>query len=553
MKVAVVGSGLAGLTTAYLLRREGVEVWLIEKSEALGFHSHSVTIPTDEKGVEAGPPWVVDVPMRGFQGGYYPLLLSLYHHLGLPIVAKDYTFSFSSPISTYFIHSGASGLSVPSFPANAFANPLTFLHAIITFLGVALCYILLLALSLMAWHNVLPRSLSSPDLTLRDFTTQISTFLARPITLPVIRWSPFTPLGNAFEHFIAKIVLPLFSSVGTMSSSDVWSLPARVIFEYVHTTLGTSHYHLAKGHSAADVARLLSEPVRNQPGLDHVRLGTEITALKHDPCGGIRVELKRREQVDDLVVDKVVLATQASVARWLLQGYERDLRDSNEVQRACRAGRIMRALGDVTYRETIVVTHRDTTILPRPSDRRDLNFFLPTASSSSSQSLASYQSSLPADRPDIPYFSPKLGKLYTMATQIVPHPQGKQLPVLQTTNPVMPINPDKVLSVSRLERALPLTHPRRTLTAIRSNAQEVHIAGSYAYPGIPLLEGCVGSAKLAVEAILHGQSGQHEEGGIAQAGTGRHIGEIDWDHGRGGWVERMWRWRWQSSEMSVWS
>lgn len=31
MRVLVVGSGLAGLTTAYLLRREDIEVWLIEK------------------------------------------------------------------------------------------------------------------------------------------------------------------------------------------------------------------------------------------------------------------------------------------------------------------------------------------------------------------------------------------------------------------------------------------------------------------------------------------------------------------------------------------
>lgn len=35
-KIAVIGSGLAGLTTAYLLAEAGLDVWLIEKVGALG-------------------------------------------------------------------------------------------------------------------------------------------------------------------------------------------------------------------------------------------------------------------------------------------------------------------------------------------------------------------------------------------------------------------------------------------------------------------------------------------------------------------------------------
>lgn len=75
-RFAVIGSGLAGLTAAYLMRQEGMEVWLIEKvrsyflqkvlkqSDRLGFHASSVHVPTVK-----GEDWVVDVPMRSFQGG----------------------------------------------------------------------------------------------------------------------------------------------------------------------------------------------------------------------------------------------------------------------------------------------------------------------------------------------------------------------------------------------------------------------------------------------------------------------------------------------------
>ncbi|WVQ95727.1 hypothetical protein IAU59_002826 [Kwoniella sp. CBS 9459] len=567
MRVAVIGSGLAGLTTAYLLRKEGVEVWLVEKSDKLGFHSHSVEVdgPAGNRDdVDDGSirghgrdRWIVDVPMRGFQGGYYPLLLSLYRHISLPVVSADYTFSFSSPRSTYFIHSGSSGVSIPSLPSAAWSSPFALVHHVLTFLGVALCYLLLLVLSFMAWHDLLPSALSSPELTLRGFTTHLSAFLSCPITIPVIRYSPWTPLGETFEFFIAQIVLPLFSSVGTMTSKDVWELPVRVILEYVHKTLGTSHYHLARGYSAADVARLLSESVRVQ-GEGHVRLSTEIMGLEHDDDGGLKLALGRKGETaecEDLLVDKVVLATQASVAHRLLKGFEKDLRQAGLEKERRQVDRMKQALGAVRYRETIVVTHRDASVLPEKANQRDINFLLPTTSSLNNPSFASVASKGTKNdtiNSAVPHFSVKTDNctIYTMATQIIHHPngKGKGKAVLQTTNPVVPINPQAVLSVSRLERALPLRRPREVLSALRPTSSRIYIAGSYAYPGIPLLEGCVGSAKLAVEAILREQRDGNDGGNDSSIEL--RTGGVDWKYGRGGWAERVWNWR---RKQGIWS
>lgn len=69
VRVAVVGSGLAGLATAYLLqvntetKGQILDVHLFERNASIGMDSESVTVPNE------GQQKRVDVPMRAFSEG----------------------------------------------------------------------------------------------------------------------------------------------------------------------------------------------------------------------------------------------------------------------------------------------------------------------------------------------------------------------------------------------------------------------------------------------------------------------------------------------------
>ncbi|TYJ51116.1 hypothetical protein B9479_008331, partial [Cryptococcus floricola] len=428
------------------------------------------------------------------------------------------------------------------------------------------------------------------------FTTHLSSFLARPLPIPFIGWSPKTPLGYAFESFMGTIVLPLFSAVGTMTHQDVFNLPVRILLEYIHVTLGTAHYRLGKGLASGDVTARLVGVVEEQ-GEGYVNVSTEVRGLEYAVGGGVRVKLRRvsangdgdgnregggAEGVESLRVDKVVLATQASVARPLLEDLEANLKTWGEEKERRRVRRMAEALQSVRYRETIVINHRDTSLLPSSPDRRSINLHLPSSPSSSPSSSSSAPPPAEEDEGKTPFFPPSGESVYTMATEVIVPPQGSGggEVVLQTTNPVVPIAREKVLSVSRLERALALKDPLSTLQNLQPHSPKalIYLAGSYVHPGIPLLEGCVASARKVVEGVLEGDRYHHVrklgegkgrgegknlgvgrkvgKGGIKGKGKGQGqggvggVGGVDWSVGEGSKVGRVWRWRWNKE--SVW-
>ncbi len=86
MRIAVVGSGIAGLSAAWLLSRWH-QVTLYEADNRLGGHTHTVDVTLD------GQTFPVDTGFLVFNHRTYPELTRLFDTLGVETVASDMSFS----------------------------------------------------------------------------------------------------------------------------------------------------------------------------------------------------------------------------------------------------------------------------------------------------------------------------------------------------------------------------------------------------------------------------------------------------------------------------
>ena len=85
-KVAVVGSGISGLTCAYLLRNDH-EITLFEKNDYLGGHTHTHNIEIDNL------PTIVDTGFIVYNDRTYPNFIKLLRELDCAGVPTEMSFS----------------------------------------------------------------------------------------------------------------------------------------------------------------------------------------------------------------------------------------------------------------------------------------------------------------------------------------------------------------------------------------------------------------------------------------------------------------------------
>lgn len=312
-KIAVVGSGISGLSTALMLSRQGCTVTLFESEKTCG--GHTLTDSTSSE-------YPIDLGFQVFNLTTYPNLQGMFEELGVDSEPSEMSFSLS--VDSGRLEWASHGLGTVFAQKSRVFSP-SFLKMM---------------------YEVLRFGREAPEVLLEK-----NKHVYNDMNL-----EGYLVKHGYSDGFTRNYILPMCAAV--------WSVPARKVLEFPICMLirfWVNHHLLditmrpcwrvVKDRSKTYVDRILKE-------LSDVRMESPVVRIDGSEEGGLTVvfdeskggESTRKQEV----FDSVVLATHSDVSLKILHGDEfAELRD---------------VLGKIPYSYNDVYLHQDDSLMPRNRD-----------------------------------------------------------------------------------------------------------------------------------------------------------------------------------------
>ncbi|MFG0721995.1 NAD(P)/FAD-dependent oxidoreductase [Pseudomonas sp. GLN_6] len=301
MKIAIIGSGIAGLTSAYLLNRRH-DITVFEASDWIGGHTHTVDVEVK------GQRYAVDTGFIVFNDWTYPNFIRLLSQLGVGFKDTEMSFSVSDPLSG--VEYNGHNLNTLFAQRRNLVSP--------KFIGMVRDILRFNREALQDLNN----QRIDADMTLGDYLK-----------------------ANGYsERFIQHYIVPMGAAIWSMSLNDMLGFPLQFFVRFFknHGLLSVSdrpQWCVIEGGSSSYVAPL------TESFKQHIRLNCAVTRVERDADGVIVHSAAGSERFD-----KVVFACHSDQALALL---------------AAPTPTEQAILGALPYADNDVVLHTDTRLLPK--------------------------------------------------------------------------------------------------------------------------------------------------------------------------------------------
>jgi uncharacterized protein len=308
MNVAVIGSGISGLTAAHVIARRGAAVTLYEKDSHFGGHSNTVAV-TGERG-EIG----VDTGFIVHNRRTYPHLIRLFDELGVATQESDMSFGVRCD-DCGLEYAGARGVRGVLATPTSLARPR---------------YLRMLA-EVRRFHRHARSVLLDPTadrLSLGDFLEQ----------------------GGYSDYCRDHFILPLTGAIWSSSPTQMHEFPARYLIRFFANHGMLTVRHSPRWRTVTGGSRVYVRAIVDR--LDGAALGeTPAVSIWRTPYGVVIGDAHGQERR----FDGVVIATHADQAL-------RMLADPTELEQE--------VLSRFHYSANETVLHTDDSILPRSAGAR---------------------------------------------------------------------------------------------------------------------------------------------------------------------------------------